>query len=230
MGAVASGFEKANNAAMFSTTDTINQGFQQMDIAALGSAHGEQKARQQDNISAQYGVGPGQAGGQQYPPMWWGYGSFNQFLYAVGYLFLGVFAIAFGITYFVEMARDLALALSTIFFFFLFHHFIYMVVRLNNGGFMFTYSTGMGIVMASLVLGGAAGAIWSFYILDKIRGKETADYTIGISMGVLLLFLLSSWSYGRMNYAWRSSGQNYANAAQPMMGQPMMGQSRVLPM
>jgi hypothetical protein len=57
MGAVASGMEKANNAAMFSTTDTLNQAVQQIDIASTGEAAGEQKARQQDNISAQAGVG-----------------------------------------------------------------------------------------------------------------------------------------------------------------------------
>lgn len=228
MGAVASGFEKANNAAMFSATDTINQGFQQMDVAAMGAAYGRQQAQQQSNISAQYGVGMGGGMGQPYQP-WMGYASFNQFLYAIGYLLLGVFAIGFGVTYFVEMAEKLTMSLSTIFFFFFFHHFIYTVMRLETGGNALPTSSGIGIVTTAIVLGAGAGAVWTYYILDRIRDKEAADYTIGISMGVLLLFLLSTWSYGRMNYAWRSTGVQYANAAQPMGAQPMAAQPMVGP-
>ena len=66
MGAVASGMEKANNAAMFSTSDVINQGTQQIDIASLGEAAGRMQAQQQDNISAAAGVGPGMGGGNPY--------------------------------------------------------------------------------------------------------------------------------------------------------------------
>ena len=223
MGAVASGFEKSNNAAMFSTTDTINQGFQQMDIAALGSAHGEQKARQQDNISAQYGVGQGPAWGQQYPSMWGGYGSFNHFLYAIGFLLLGIFAIAFGLTYFVEMAKDLAMGVSATFFFFFFHHFLYMFTRLNYGGLL-TNSAGVSVFMSSLILGLVFGAVWTYYILDRIKDEEIADWTVGVTMGLLVLFLLSSWSFGRLNYIFSTAGQNFSNAAQPGMYQQPMGQ------
>lgn len=203
----------------------------------MGEAAGRMQAQQQANISAAAGVGPGMGGNPYGYGPYAGYGNFNQFLFAIGYLLLGAFAIAFGVTYFVPMSQALILTFASVFGFFLFHHMFYVVARLTEG--YITTSGGFAIFFTAAATGVGFGALWTYYLLDEIKDKEHADIGVGAFMGVICLFLLISWSargYNGLGFAWNSTmyaqGPGlYAQGPGPIQS-PMPGQitARVSPM
>ena len=250
MGAVMSNASMVNNATMFDTNTTLKMGFNTIKTANTGRAM--EKAENTQQILMQAPAAAAATQGMYGPPgMYGGYGGyggygygtgggFNAILFAMEYLVLGLFAIAFVLTYFVEMDNTMAAALAGVFGFFFVHHLIYLTTMNVSGGYI-TTSSGVFMLIASMVLGGGFGASWGYLILDKIKGTQAGNITIGVVGAITALLCLIMWSHrwasgASLGYVGRSAmyqagsqrmGPGYGATGfamgAPPMGAPPMG-------
>ena len=254
MGAVMSNASLVNNATMFDTNTTLQMGFSTIKTANTGRAM--EKAENTQNLLTQapavaainqgaygppgmYGGGYGMGG---YGMGGYGYGmggGFNALLFAIEYLVLGLFAIGFVLTYFVDMDENLASGLAGVFGFFFVHHLAYLTT-MNMGNGYLTSSQGVMMFLFSMIVGGGFGALWGYFLLDKINGTQAGNIVIGVVGAITALLCLIMWSHRwasgtSIGYAARSAmlqagsqrmGPGYAAAGYGMggpMGGPMGG-------
>ena len=248
MGAVMSNASLVNNATMFDTNTTLKYGFSTIKTANTGRAM--EKAENTQNLLIQAPVAAAANQGAYGPPGMYGGGygmggygmggGFNALLFAIEYLVLGLFAIAFVLTYFVDMGENLAAGLAGVFGFFFVHHLAYLTT-MNMGNGYLTASSGVMMLLFSVIVGGGFGALWGYFLLDKIKNTQAGNIVIGVVGAITALLCLIMWSHRwasgtSLGYAGRSamyqagSGRvgpaGYAAAGYGMgapMGMPMGG-------
>lgn len=200
-GALASSAAAQQNAAMFSTSTTIKQGFNTLDIAdkarAAQQAQDSAQGALQANLQSPWGPPgygyPGYGGGMfGYGPFG---GGFNALIFAISYVMLGLFAIAFIITYFVDMSDELRYGLSATFLFFFSHHLMYLAVQTWNQGGYTTFSQGFLVFFGALTIGIGGGALWTYFLYDKLKDTKAGNITIGVVSAIAVLLVMIAMSH-----------------------------------
>lgn len=201
-GAVIQSAAAQQNAAMFSTSTTLKQSFNTLDIAdkARAAQAAQDSAQSALQPSNPYGWGmppPGYPGYPGYGMSGYGAfgGGFNALIFAISYVMLGVFAIAFLLTYFIDMGEGATYGLSAVFLFFFSHHLMYLAVQTWNQGGYVSFFQGFLIFFGALTIGIGGGALWTFFLLDKLRGTQAGDITIGVTSAIAGLLVMIALSH-----------------------------------
>lgn len=204
MGAIVSSAAAQQNAAMFSTSTTIKQGFNTLDVADKARAAQAAQDSAQSTLQQQYGMPMGPMGPMGYPGygMYGAYGGygmfgggFNSLIFAISYVALGLFAIAFLVTFFVAMSEELRFGLGAVFLFFFSHHIMYLLVQTwNQGGFM-TFTEGFVVFFGALTIGIGGGALWAYHLHEMLKGTRAGNITIGVVAAIAFLLVMVAMSH-----------------------------------